>query len=148
MSRSDTYHAAVRRALEKDGWTITHDPLTPSAGARDVYVDLGAEQPIAAEKAGRKIAVEVKSFLGLSPVRDLEEAIGQFVLYRNLLQLKEPDRRLFLAIRTTTFHGIFSEPMGQMGAGPLRIPLLVFVPEEEVIEQWIEPESMLPSSGE
>jgi hypothetical protein len=108
---------------------------------------LGAEQPIAAEKPGQKIAVEVKSFLGLSPVRDLEEAIGQFVFYRNLLQSQEPGRRLYLAIRDTTFRGIFSEPVGQLGAGPLRIPLLVFVPEEEVIEQWIEPESMPPSFG-
>jgi hypothetical protein len=147
MSRPDAYHDAVRHALEKDGWTITHDPLTLSAGARDVYVDLGAEQPIAAEKPGRKIAVEIKSFLGASPVRDLEEAMGQFVLYRNLLQSQEPERRLYLAIRDRTFRGIFSEPLGRLGAGPLRIPLLVFAPEEEVIEQWIEPENMPPSFG-
>ena len=146
MSRPDVYHDAVRHALEKDGWTITHDPLTLSAGGRDIYVDLGAEQPFAAEKQGRKIAVEVKSFLGLSPVRDLEGAIGQFVFYRNLLQSQEPERRLYLAIRDTTFRGIFSEPVGQLGAGPLLIPLLIFVPEEEVIEQWIEPKSMPPSS--
>jgi hypothetical protein len=27
MSRKDTFHDIVRRALEKDGWIITHDPL-------------------------------------------------------------------------------------------------------------------------
>jgi len=27
MSRKDTFHNIVRHALEKDGWTITHDPL-------------------------------------------------------------------------------------------------------------------------
>jgi hypothetical protein len=132
--------------LEKDGWTITHDPLTLTVGARDVYVDLGAEQPMAAEKDGRKIAVEVKSFLGHSPVRDLEEAIGQFVFYRNLLQVQEPERRLYLAIRDTTYRGVFGEPIGQMGAGPVQIPLVVFIPAEEVIEKWIEPESTLRSS--
>src|SRR5437588_7300958 len=63
MSRLDVYHDAVRHALEKDGWTITHDPLTLSVGGRDIYIDLGAEMPIAAEKEGRRIAVEVKSFL-------------------------------------------------------------------------------------
>jgi XisH protein len=147
MSRQDAYHDAVRRALEKDGWTITHDPLTLSVGGRDLYVDLGAEQPIAAEKQGRKIAVEVKSFLGPSPVRDLEEAIGQFVFYRNLLQTQDPERRLYLAIRIGTFRGIFSEPVGQLGAGPIRIPLLVFSPEEEVVERWVEPGNTPPSSG-
>ena len=65
MSKLDIYHDAVRHALEKDGWTITHDPLTVSVGGRDVYVDLG----------------------------------------------------------------------------------LVFAAEDEVIEQWIEPESTPPSSG-
>jgi hypothetical protein len=148
MSRLDVYHDAVRHALDKDGWTITHDPLTLSVGGRDVYVDLGAEKPIAAEKQGQRIAVEVKSFLGASPVRDLEEAIGQFVFYRNLLQAQEPERRLYLAIRDKTFRGVFSEPVGRLGAGPLRIPLLIFVPEEEVIEQWIEPPNTPPSSGE
>jgi hypothetical protein len=126
MSRLDVYHDTVLHALEKDGWTITHNPLTLSVGGRDVYVDLGAEKPIAAEKQGRRIAV---------------------VFYRNLLQAQEPERRLYLAIRDRTFRGVFSEPIGQLGAGPLRIPLLVFAPEEEVIERWIEPESMLPLSG-
>jgi len=26
MSRRDDFHFPVRRALEKEGWTITHDP--------------------------------------------------------------------------------------------------------------------------
>ncbi len=28
MAAKDIYHAHVRKALEGDGWTITHDPLT------------------------------------------------------------------------------------------------------------------------
>nr|WP_283752496.1 element excision factor XisH family protein [Roseofilum acuticapitatum] len=27
MSAKDVFHDTVRIALEKDGWTITHDPL-------------------------------------------------------------------------------------------------------------------------
>ncbi|MEO1388649.1 MAG: element excision factor XisH family protein [Cyanobacteria bacterium J06634_6] len=27
MSRKDTFHDIVRQALEKDNWSITHDPL-------------------------------------------------------------------------------------------------------------------------
>jgi hypothetical protein len=44
-------------------------------GLKDRYVDLGAERLLAAEKGTRKIAVEVKSFLGLSEMEDLERAI-------------------------------------------------------------------------
>lgn len=28
MSRKDQFHQAVKRALEKEGWLITHDPFT------------------------------------------------------------------------------------------------------------------------
>jgi hypothetical protein len=33
-------------------------------GGVEMYVDLGAEKIIAAEKDGKKIAVEIKSFIG------------------------------------------------------------------------------------
>jgi hypothetical protein len=54
MSARDKYHDAVRNALIKDGWTITYDPYTLSVGMRDVYINLGAEQVIAAEKRSRE----------------------------------------------------------------------------------------------
>jgi hypothetical protein len=69
--------------LEKDGWTITHDPLTITLEdtSDNLFVDLGAERLIAAEKASRKIAVEVKSFVSGSKMTDLENALGQYTLY-------------------------------------------------------------------
>ncbi|MBL7065471.1 MAG: hypothetical protein ISS49_14860 [Anaerolineae bacterium] len=27
MPRKDIFHTVVKRALVKDGWTVTHDPL-------------------------------------------------------------------------------------------------------------------------
>ena len=64
MPQRDIYHDVVKNALIKDGWTITHDPLILPYGGRNLYVDLGAEVPIGAEKDDRRIAVEVKSFSG------------------------------------------------------------------------------------
>ena len=64
MPRKDVYHETVVEALRADGWTITADPLLLAYGGKDVYVDLGAEIPIGAEKEGRKIGVEVKSLVG------------------------------------------------------------------------------------
>jgi hypothetical protein len=83
----DIYHDIVRLALEKDGWTITDDPLTLKVGGRSAYIDLGAEKLLAAEKAGQRIAVEVKSFVSPSPVKDLEQALGQYILYSQILEL-------------------------------------------------------------
>jgi hypothetical protein len=110
----DIYHNTVRTALEKDGWTITNDPLTLEIGERSLFVDLGAEKIIAAEKQGRKIAVEVKSFLSVSPVHDLEEALGQYIVYEDILELAEPERNIYLAVREEVYLDIFSEPLGQL----------------------------------
>lgn len=66
MSAKDIFHNAVRSALAKDGWTITHDPLSIKVDEIEFYIDLGAERILAAQKAGQKIAVEIKSFLGSS----------------------------------------------------------------------------------
>jgi hypothetical protein len=71
----DIYHYQIRTALEKDGWIITDDPLTLQFGSRSVFVDLGAKKLLAAEREGQKIAVEIKSFVGKSLVKDWENAI-------------------------------------------------------------------------
>lgn len=78
MSRRDRFHEAVKHALEKDGWTITHDPLPLNIGTLRLEVDLGAEKLIAAQKDNQKIAVEVKSFLRASKITDFYHAFGQF----------------------------------------------------------------------
>ncbi len=59
----DKVHEAVKVALQKDGWLITHDPYQLRTLDVEYEIDLGAEEMVAAEKGGRKIAVEVKSFL-------------------------------------------------------------------------------------
>ena len=82
MPARDFYHDKVRNALIKDGWTITHDPYSMKLGSADLFVDLGAEKIIAAEKGSDKIAVEIKSFLGKSIIAQTQDAIGQFIMYR------------------------------------------------------------------
>lgn len=136
MPARDTYHDQVKRALIKDGWTITHDPLRLQWGLKDMYVDLGAEQLLAAEKAHRKIAVEIKSFVGLSDMDDLENAVGQYVLYHDVLAKLEPERELYLAINEATYADLFSEAIGVLLLENRRVRLLVFDPQEEVIGLW------------
>jgi XisH protein len=136
MPVRDRYHDQVRHALIKDGWTITHDPLRLQWGVKDMYVDLGAEQLLAAEKGSIKIAVEIKSFVGLSEMDDLEKAIGQFVVYHDVLSNVEPDRLLYLAINEETFVDLFEEPIGKLLIANGRVRLLVFDPQQEVIRQW------------
>jgi len=137
MPARDIYHDAVKRALTKDGWTITHDPFRLQWGPKDLYVDLGAEDLLAATQGGRKIAVEVKSFVGPSVVTDLENALGQYILYHDIMAHTEPDRALYLAIRRTIFLDLFTEPIGKVLLDNRRLSLIVFDPRTEVIVQWI-----------
>ena len=68
MSRRDEYHEIAKNALINDGWTITADPMDLTIGGVELLADLAAEKILAAEKENDKIAVEIKSFLGQSPV--------------------------------------------------------------------------------
>ena len=138
MPARDRYHDHVKSALLKEGWTITHDPLRLHWGLKDMYVDLGAEQLLAAEKDTRKIAVEIKSFVGLSEMDDLEKAIGQYIIYRAVMAEREPQRTLYLAIPTDAAQDIFEEPLGQLLLKNQLTRLIVFDPQTEVIIQWIE----------
>ncbi|MHB2016121.1 MAG: element excision factor XisH family protein [Candidatus Xenobia bacterium] len=137
MPQRDVYHDAVRRALKRDGWTITHDPLALPFGVTTLYVDLGAEGPLGAERDGRKIAVEVKSFVGVSEVWDLEHALGQYTLYGFLLGRQEPDRLLYLAVPAFTYERLLRQADGRDLLDALALRIIVFRPVEEVIAQWI-----------
>lgn len=137
MPAKDIYHDHVKHALLKDGWTITHDPFPMKWGRKDMFVDLGAEKVLAAEKAGKKIAVEVKSFISPSEMHDLHDALGQYILYHDILERTEPERELYLAIREAVFHDLFEEPIGQILIENRRVRLLIFEPESEEIKQWI-----------
>lgn len=136
MPAKDLYHQTVCNALIDDGWTITDDPLILKIGARSVFVDLGAERLIAAERGSEKIAIEIKSFLSASLVSDLENAWGQFFMYARALEKREPDRILYLAVTQETFNTIFQEPIGQLLLEEPGFHLVVFDVKTEKIAEW------------
>ena len=107
MLAKDTFHDILKLALQKDGWTITHDPLALETGLRQVYVDLGAEKIIAAQKDSREIVIEVKTFAGASNITEFHLAVGQFPNYRSILRRQQPDRTLYLAISSEIYNSFF-----------------------------------------
>ena len=125
MPQRDRYHDVVKAALVADGWIITHDPYYVRLGDRHGFVDLGAEQPIAAEQGDRKIAVEIKTFAGPSPVTDLEDALGQYLLYRSWMIRTDPTRTLYLAIDVDTELDIFDDEAGQAILSDYALSLIV-----------------------
>ena len=137
MARRDIYHDVVRQALQKAGWTITHDPYLLKLGGKRLEIDLGAECLISAEKSKREIVVEIKSFVGRSDVRDLEQALGQYTLYHQILMEKNIDRELYLAVPNRTYKTVFQAALGAVLLKNNVIRLLVFDDDCEEIIQWI-----------
>lgn len=137
MPARDIFHEHVKQALINDGWMITHDPLRMEIGLKDLYVDLGAERLLAAQKEQEKIAVEVKSFISKSDVQDLKDAVGQYIVYRGILEELEPQRVLYLAVHRKIFKELFEEPIGQITLAKNHIRLIVFDPDKAEIVQWI-----------
>ena len=130
------YHQQVRTALEKDGWTITHDPLRLQLGQDSLYVDLGAEQVIAAERGIERIAVEIKSFTAASELTDLQEAIGQYLLYEWVLSTVQPDRTLYLAVPERAYLGVFGRDIGQVALSRGEVRLIVLDTAAEEVKLW------------
>src|SRR5262249_9446227 len=91
-----------------------------------------------AEKSGRKIAVEIQSFLGLSPLRDLAEAVGQYQVDQAVLSVTQPDRQLYLAAPRRIHETLLTEKFGQLIVSRLGLRLLIFDEQSARIHQWIE----------
>ncbi|NEQ03044.1 element excision factor XisH family protein, partial [Moorena sp. SIO3F7] len=98
MPAKDIFHDTVKNALVKEGWIITDDPLYLDYGGVDMYVDLGAQKLIAAQKYQQKIAVEIKTFNRPSLIAEFHSALGQFLNYRLVLENIEPEIKMYLAI--------------------------------------------------
>lgn len=137
MPAKDIYHDAVKNALIKDGWTITADPYKIKYKDAELFADLAVEKPIVAEQNGRRIVVEIKSFLSSSPMRDFELALGQYILYRNLINLTDPEYQIYLAIKDSIYENFFRRDSIQDITKINQLLLIVVDMEKEEILQWL-----------
>jgi hypothetical protein len=80
-----------------------------------------------------------RSFEAIRQLLTQEQAIGQYVLYRLLLEQVDPERELYLAVADTTFDGIFSEPIGELVMRELPMKLLIVDVEAVEVKRWIPP---------
>ena len=136
MTAKDFIHDIVKNALVKDGWKITDDPLTLEYEDAQLFVDLGAERVIAAERENEKIAVEIKSFVGQSVIHDMKLALGQYMMYLSFLEAVEPQRMLFLAITDIAYLTIFQRKSIQHLVNDYQLSFIVVDTEREEIIKW------------
>ena len=133
----DRFHDVVRTALEKEGWKITADPYAINVDDVDFEIDLAAEQLLAAELEDQKIAVEVKSFISPSNVSEFHTALGQFLNYRDALEVIEPDRQLYLAVRVPIYESFFQRRFIAAAIRRYQLRLVTYDVQQEVITRWL-----------
>ncbi len=133
----DKFHYEVRTALENDGWTITDDPLVVRSGNISIQIDLGAETLIGAERDFEKIAVEVKTLGKFSFTANFYEAVGQFIVYRNALEMQEIDRTLYLAVPQSVFERFEEEPLVRRVIQQERLKIIMYNQDLKNITKWI-----------
>lgn len=138
MPKKDIYHSAVRFALIKDGWSILAEDYVLAYGTDRVYADLAAERTIAAERENQQILVEVKSFLGRSFIHDLEQAIGQYILYRDILEETKQNFSLYLAVTSGVYENNFQKNLAQLILKRNQVKLIIVDSTTEVIKKWID----------
>ncbi len=103
-----------------------------------MYIDLGAERVLAAEKNGQKIAVEIKSFLSSSTITEFYAALGQFMSYLLALEVQHPERTLYLAISSDIYDEFFRLEFGQLAMKRYHLKLIVYNIDRKEIVAWIE----------
>lgn len=139
MPQRDVYHEPVKQALIKDGWTITHDPYVLEFGEERVFIDLAAERIIAAERAGTRIAVEIKTFAGPSVIADVEQALGQYLLYRAWMSEVDAQRQIYLAISNETAASVFARPAIAFLVQQYKLQLVIINIYEYEVQEWNPP---------
>ncbi len=137
MPAKDVYHDAVKQAPVKDGWTILKENYELEYGGDSLFPNLAAERSIAALRGQQRILVEIKSFLGRSFISDLQSAIGQYLMYQDVLRAQSLDFTLYLAVPQLIYQDKFQTPLAQLIVGQQQINLLVFNADQETVEQWI-----------
>lgn len=136
MPNEDRYHSVVLRCLEKAGWAIVKEQEYISIGTsndtnRRLYVD------IKAQRSDRQLVlIEVKG-LERSPVHELMELLGQYLVYKLALDYLSIPIPLYIAIPQAAYQDIIQHVLGQEMMDQYSVPLLVFDPLREEIIQWI-----------
>ncbi len=137
MPAKDLYHDTVKSALIKDNWAIIADPYRIQYKEVDLYADLAAERPIAAEREGQRIVVEIKSFVGRSLMTDFHLAVGQYKVYQMLLRETAPEYDLYLAIDDITYNNFFKREGIEFLVRSSQIKFFVVNIDEQEIVEWI-----------
>ena len=132
MPALDQCHEQIANALRKAGWKVDDKPyVIRLTSGRRFFIDIQAQRD-----QNEIIVVEVKCFAD-NQINELYTGIGQYLVYRSLLERKGILRSLYLAIPSTAYIQIVQELAMDIIVAE-KIKLVVVDLDQEVVEQWLE----------
>lgn len=135
----DIIHDAVVNALDKDGWTIIKEHFRIECGEVEVYADLLTQRKSTAIGDNLpRVIMGIKTFGACSFVKELEQALGQYSFYLNMLEFAGLDYELYLAISKHVHEDYFLRPVTSQIVKRHQIKLLIVDIDEEEVVQWIQ----------
>jgi hypothetical protein len=82
--------------------------------------------------------LKLRALLGDRALYDFHGALGQYMVYRNLIQLTEPEYKLYLAIDDLVYKNFFQRKSIPLITNENKLLLIVVEMEKEEILQWID----------
>lgn len=136
MPAIDECQPKMIRALEKEGWQVTHQPFAIRISKNEgVYADLRLQHR---QHQQAIIVVEVKCFPETRSLLDeFYHAIGQYLLYRQALIQKNIDITLFLAIPTHAYTKLSNRPIMANVINEIHVKIVVVDLDDEEVVLWI-----------
>lgn len=137
MPRKDLFHDIVKQAITRAGWKVTNDPLfVPTAGGVNFFIDIGAEHIIEAEKEGKQIAIEVKSFNQDSASYSFYEILGQYLVYEEALKEQPQTMPLYIAIASLGYEKLIDTPIFKRMIEKHGLKFIIIEPQTQTIDSW------------
>jgi hypothetical protein len=137
MPALDNCQTSVIRALEKEGWQIEQAPLKLRTPERTYFIDLEASWQQNGTKKSLLLA-EVKCFGDSQGItQDIYIAVGQYLTYRAVLDIRQIDVPLYLAIPLFAYEQYFGL-VTRYVISQNRIKLIIVDMNTERIVTWME----------
>lgn len=137
MTARDIIHFAVKNALIKDGWSILADPYQIRYEDKIVAADLRAEKLLRLSRNNEYIVVEIKSFVGHSFIKELQEALGQYQMYSFFLKALGKEDTIYLAISEAVYEEEFQSQAVRELIAHYKVHLLITDIQNEKVVRWI-----------
>ena len=81
--------------------------------------------------------MEIKTLSGASLIQELKLTLGQYDLYRGLLEVIDPERQLFIAITEVAYNAMSRRPALALILERYQLPLVIIDLEREAIVKWL-----------